>query len=282
MDYWVDNEDVLKRCYSHNIVTNPFMSTLYEHLVTPVSIDRESKLPLYYQLTELLLESIRRGDWEAGDMLPTELQLQEKYDLSRTTVRQALRELELEGLVTRYRGRGTFVAEPKVTHNPRLSLSNYLEQVGMTPGWKVIDAEWVSAPSEVAERLAIPPETEAFRLRRLRLADGDPIGYHVAFVSPEFSDAIDLESLDQGGSLRYLRKGNVLSDSLADRFLEAVGASEEEAQHLGVEPGDPLLLIRRLVVSRDERQIEDFRGVYRGDRFQYQISNLPSVQPLHG
>jgi len=215
-------------------------------------------------------------------MLPTEQQLQDKHDLSRTTVRQALRELEVEGLVTRYRGRGTFVAEPKVIHNPRLSLTDYLHQMGMTPGWQVIDAEWISAPPEVAERLVIPPETDAFRLRRLRLADGDPIGYHVAFVSPEFSDAIDLESLNQGGSLRYLRKGNELSESLADRFLEAVGASDEEAEHLGVEEGDPLLLIRRLVVSRDKRHIEDFRGVYRGDRFQYQISNLPSVQPLNG
>ncbi len=214
-------------------------------------------------------------------MLPTEQQLQDKHDLSRTTVRQAIRELELEGLVTRYRGRGTFVAEPKVTHNPRLRLTDYLEQMGMTPGWQIIDAEWISVPPEVAERLTIAPETEVFRLRRLRLADGDPIGYHIAFVSPEFSEAIDEQALDQGGSLRYLQKGNDLAESLADRFLEAVGASEDEARHLRVEPAAPLLLIRRLVVSRDNRPIEDFRGVYRGDRFQYQISNLPSVQPLN-
>lgn len=245
-----------------------------------MTIDRDSKVPLYYQLTELLLESIRRGDLEPGDMLPTEQQLQEQHDLSRTTVRQALRELELEGLVTRYRGRGTFVTEPKVTHNPRLSLTDYLQQKGMNPGWRVLDAEWLAAPSEVAERLDIPAESEAYRLRRLRLADGDPIGYHVAFVSPDFSGAIDEQALDQGGSLRYLQRGNELAESMADRFLEAVGASDVEAQHLGVEPGDPLLLIRRLVVSRDKRPIEDFRGVYRGDRFQYQISNLPSVQPL--
>lgn len=247
----------------------------------PVTIDRESRLPLYYQLTELLLESIRRGDLQPGDMLPTEQQLQEEHDLSRTTVRQALKELELEGLVTRYRGKGTFVAEQKVTHNPRLSLTDYLEQQGMTPGWKLLSAEWISPPPEVAERLAMDPEAEAFRLRRLRLADGEPIGYHNAHVSPAFSAAIDHQALAEGGSLRYLQTGGYLTDSLADRFLEAAGANEEEAELLGVEPGDPLLLIRRLVVSRDERPIEDFRGVYRGDRFQYQISKLPSVQPLN-
>ena len=148
-------------------------------------IDRDSKVPLYYQLSELLMESIRRGDLEPGDMLPTEQQLQETHDLSRTTVRQALRELEVEGMVTRYRGRGTFVSEPKVTHNPRLSLTDYLEQKGMRPGWQVLDATWIAAPKEVAERLQIPPESQTYRLRRLRLADGAPIGHHTAFVSPE-------------------------------------------------------------------------------------------------
>ena len=235
-------------------------------------IDRESRLPLYYQLTELLLDSIRRGDWRPGDMLPTEQQLQEQHQLSRTTVRQALRELELEGVVRRYRGRGTFVAEPKVTHN---------QQQGMRPGWLVLGAEWVAAPPEAAERLKIAPEDECFRLRRLRLADGDPIAYHIAFVAPAFADAIDESALGEGGSLRYLRGGDYLKNSLADRYIEAVSASEEEAQQLGIDHGDPLLLIRRLVVSEDQRPIEHFRGVYRGDRFQYQISKLPSVQPLN-
>ena len=227
------------------------------------------------------MASIHRGDWHPGDLFPTEQQLQDKYNLSRTTVRQAMRELEDEGLVTRSRGRGTFVSEPKVTHGPRFSLTDYLVEQGMQPGWEVLSDEMVPATPEVAERLAIDPEDEVFRLRRLRLADGERIGYHIAFVAPSYIQSIDHDSFTDGGSLRYLQAGGALDGSSADRMIEAVGANPQEARLLSVDPDAPLLLIRRLVVNANGQPIEDFRGVYRGDRFQYQISNLPSVHPLN-
>lgn len=248
-----------------------------------MTIDRDSLLPLYYQLKQLLVQRIERGDWQPGDMLPTEQQLQEHYNLSRTTVRQAFRELELEGLVTRYRGRGTFVARPKVTHSPepRFSLTNYLLQQGMRPGWQVLSAEWVPASPEVADRLQIEPGTLVHCLRRLRLANDEPIGYHIAHISPHFSDAIDATALTEGGSLRYLLGRGHLEGSHADRILEAVPAGEEEAELLGIDRGAPMLLIRRLVVTSEGQPVEDFRGIYRGDRFQYHIRHLPAVNPIN-
>lgn len=245
-------------------------------------IDRNSRLPLYYQLKQWLVGQIEQGNWQPGDMLPTEQQLQEQYELSRTTVRQAFRELELDGLVTRYRGRGTFVAKPKVAHRPepRSSLTNYLLQQGVQPGWQVLSAEWIPASTEVAGQLHIEPGAKVYRLRRLRLANDEPIGYHITYVSPKFSDAIDESTLTAGGSLRYLRRQNHLEGSRADRILEAIAAGKEEASLLGVELGMPMLLIRRLVVSQDGQPIEAFRGIYRGDRFQYHISNLGlSIRP---
>lgn len=247
------------------------------------AIDRTSRLPLYYQLKRWLVEQIENGRWQPGDMLPTEQQLQEQNELSRTTVRQALRELEQDGLVSRYRGRGTFVAKPKVSHSPEplASLTNYLLQQGMRPGWQVLTADWVPAPPDVADRLDVEPDTQIYNLRRLRLANDEPIGYHVTYVSPNFSDAIDKAALTEGGSLRYLRRKNYLDGSHADRILEAIPASEIVAEVLGVDKGTPMLLIRRLVVSQDGRPIEDFRGIYRGDRFQYHISSLGlSIRPM--
>jgi GntR family transcriptional regulator len=248
-----------------------------------VTINRESRLPLYFQLKQLLEERVERGDWQPGDMLPTEKQLQEQFDLSRTTVRQALRELELDGLVTRYRGRGTFVAKPKVTHSPapNYSLSNYLIQQGMRPGWKILSIEMIPATTELGEKLNLEAGTEVHCLRRLRLANDEPIGYHTAYVAPAFADAIDDSNLAEGGSLRYLRSRGHLDGSLADRIIEAVGANEEEAELLGVEKGAPMLLIKRIVISHNGHPIEAFRGIYRGDRFQYQISSLPSVNPVN-
>ncbi len=248
-----------------------------------MAIDRESPVPLYHQLKELLGSRITQGEWGPGDMLPTEEQLEDHYELSRITVRRALKELELAGLISRFRGRGTFVSWPKVRHSPEphLSLSDYLLEKGMRPGWKLLSAEWESAPDEVAGRLMIDPGREVYHLRRLRLANEEPIGYHSAYVSPAFSEAVDASALMEGGSLRYLRGRGHLEGSVADRTLEAVPASDRTAELLGVDRGSPMLMIRRLVLSKEGEAIEDFCGVYRGDRFQYRIRHLPAVNPIN-
>lgn len=242
-----------------------------------MAIDRQSPLPLYYQLKQMLVEKIQAGQWNPGDILPTEKQLQNEHDLSRTTVRQAIRELELEGLVTRYRGKGTFVSEPKLTHSPEPhhSLAQYLIQQGKTPGWEVISKEWGSPTEEIAKRLKVSRDKQVFRLQRLRLSDNEPIGHHVTHVSPVFTEAIDEKSLSKGGSLNYLGNNSSLGNSRAVRTLEAVPANEEESALLSVNLGDPMLLVRRLVVSAEGVPIEDLHAIYRGDRFQYQISSLP-------
>ena len=85
--------------------------------MSTTSIERESPIPLYYQLKQLLVERIKHNELQPGDIFPTEEQLQKKYQLSRTTVRQALKELEIEGLISRHRGRGTFVSRPKISHS---------------------------------------------------------------------------------------------------------------------------------------------------------------------
>ena len=128
-------------------------------------IERNSPVPLYHQLKRLLAGRIANGEWQPGDMLPTEEQLQEQYGLSRTTVRQSLKELEDEGKISRHRGRGTFVSQPKLKHSPDpyFNLTAYLTKQGMRPGWRVLSAGWVPASAEVAERLALKPETPVFR-----------------------------------------------------------------------------------------------------------------------
>jgi len=237
------------------------------------SIERNSPIPLYYQLKQVLVDRIASGEWRPGDMLPTEEKLTEEYNLSRTTVRQALKELELEGLISRYRGRGTFVARPKLSHSPdpHYSLTDFLLQQGAQPGWRILSTEWLPVPAEVAKRLEIKPGTDVYCLRRLRLADDEPIGYHIAYVVPAFAEAIEVVRQAQGGSLHYLSGGNHLVGSTATRIIEAVPAPAQVAEMLEIDTGSPLLQIRRVVVSRDGRPIEELQAMYRGDRFQYHI-----------
>jgi len=241
------------------------------------TIERESPIPLYYQLRQLLAERITTGEWQPGDMLPTEEQLQEQYGLSRTTVRQALKELEYEGLITRHRGRGTFVSQPKISHSPdpHFNLTAYLSEQGMRPGWRVISAGWVPTSAEVTERLAVAAGMQVYQLRRLRLANDEPIGYHIAHVIPALGKAVDNDRLNQGGSLDYLRATGQLDESYANRTIEAILASDDVARHLNIARGSPILMIRRRVFNPSGVAVEDMRALYRGDRFQYRVRQRP-------
>lgn len=239
-------------------------------------IERSSPVPLYHQLKEILLSEISDGAWKPGELIPREQDLQDQYSLSRTTVRQALRELELGGHVTRHRGRGTFVTVPKLTHSPKPkeSLSDSLLERGMRPGWRVERAGDAPAPASVAVRLGVVEGTELHELVRLRLADDDPIGVHVAWLAPRFRDSVDPARFADGGSLEYLRGARALDGSVADRILEAVPAGAREVDLLGVEPGAPMQQVSRLVTTSAGEPIEFLRAVYRGDRFQYRLSSV--------
>ena len=244
------------------------------------SIERESPIPLYFQLKQLLEARIASGEFQPGDMLPTEEQLQEKYQLSRITVRQALKEMTYEGKVSRHRGRGTIVSQPKLSHSPEplLSLTDALLQQGIQPSWRVLEVKWVPAPEKIAQRLDLAPGTSVYRLKRLRLANEEAIGYHIAYAAPAMVGAIDEARLDSGGSLDYLRGSTALDGSYANRTLEAIAATAEVAQLLEIDEGTPLLLIRRQVFSQTGKPLEDLRAMYRGDRLQYHIRQGPEVK----
>jgi GntR family transcriptional regulator len=247
----------------------------------PGRIERNSPLPLYHQLKQVLFEQIGSGQWKPGELIPGEQELQDTYGLSRTTVRQALRELELEGKVIRYRGRGTFVSTPKIIHSPEpaRSLTSTLLRRQITPRWRVLSSGEVTVPSDVAERLGCSPDSRVYQLVRLRLANDEPIGVHVAHVAPAFVQYVDEERFSSGESMDYLHAGHVLDGSRAERVLEAVPATDQHAQHLGVEPGAAMLRIIRLLTDAQGSPVEDLCAVYRGDRFEYHVSSVGTVAP---
>lgn len=244
------------------------------------TIDRDSPIPLYYQLKQLLAESITSGELQPGDLFPTEEQLQDEFQLSRTTIRQALKELEIEGLVSRYRGRGTFVTQPKIDHSaePHFSLTDALLRQGIQPSWRVLSAEWIPAAPDVAGVFGLDPNTPVFRLRRLRFTNHEPIGYHVAHAAPAMAAFINKDQFESGGSLHYLRSNDTLDSSYANRTLEAIAATAEVAELLSVDLGSPILLIRRQVLGQDGSVLETLQAMYRGDRLQYNIRQGPDVK----
>jgi GntR family transcriptional regulator len=239
-----------------------------------LTVNRASPIPLYYQLKQILVSKIDSQEWKSGDLIPSEQELQDTYSLSRTTVRQTLADMVNEGLLTRHRGRGTFVASKKMTHDPirRLGASDYMEQQGITPGWQVVQHGWTEPPEGVRERLHLPDNAPVYRIHRLRLADGEPIGYHFAYLPELIVPYINEAALTEGGSLRYLRAAPQMTDSTVHRAIEATIADKPEIDMLGIPAGHPILAIERTITAVDGTIIELVWAAYRGDRFKYQIT----------
>lgn len=238
-----------------------------------ITIDRASPLPLRYQLKQHLLESIESGEWKPGDLIPSEQELQETFGLSRITVRQALSDLVNEGLLIRERGRGTFVAPPKMTHSPeaRHSLTEFMLAQGIRPGWQVLEQGFTRASREIASQLNVPVNSRVYRIHRLRLANDEPIGQHIAFLAETLVPHINQEALIQGGSLQYISHLPQIQTSRASRIIQAVPASDQDYRLLHIMTGAPVLMIQRVVRSAGGEALEFLQARYRGDRFQYQL-----------
>lgn len=247
----------------------------------PLSIERGSPLPLYQQLKQVLLERIALGEFAIGHSLPGDDALVQRYRLSRSTVRQALRELELAGIITRQRGRGTFLSGPKLRHGPGrgASLDEEMRQRGLRAGWQVLAIREVPVAPRAGERLGLAPGEFAFEIRRLRLADDEPIGLLVSWLPAAVGRRIEPGWLEVGGSMHFLAALELLAGSHAERTLDAVPADAELAALLGVDPGSSMLRVRRLVVGAAGEPLEDFCGTYRGDRFSYRLSG-PVADPV--
>ena len=243
-------------------------------------LESKSGIPLYRQLKKVLSLRITQGVWKPGDLFPSEKELEAEFKVSRTTVRQALRELDYDGLISRHRGRGTFVSEPKLQHSPgeRGALSDALDRLGMKAEWTLIEAGLAPIPEEPALALGVATDTQLFRVARVRMVDGTALGYLVSYVASGIPVAADGASLTQGVSLSYLDGSGLLSDGTAARSVDAISAGDEVAQHLGIDSGVPVLRIRRTITAASGQPVEFLVAQYRGDRFEY---SLPTTR-VHG
>lgn len=232
-------------------------------------IQRNSKIPFYYQLYEILNDKIVSGEWQPGDLLPAESELLTQYQVSRATVRQAMDILVSKGQITRERGRGSFVSKPTIeqTLSRIISFTEDMKQRGMTPGTRVLNKGLLPAPEDIAKQLQIEIGEELAHLRRLRLADGEPMSIEDSFLihrlchgvlAQDYTDEPLREALSQRYGLRLLS---------ARQSIRAIAASDKIASLLKVETSSPLLFIKRVTYDDRNCPVEFIRFYHRGDRY---------------
>ena len=247
-------------------------------------IDRQSAAPMYDQLKQLIIDGITREKLGPGDLLPGEHRMCEQYGISRTVVRQALAQLEHEGVVERVKGKGTFVARPKTSESLVHTLAGLFEEVERRGGHvhsQILRHERVPASAEVAAALDIAPGDSVVALERLRFIDDEPWSLTTTWM-PE-----DIGAVTFASDMAELSLYAVLADHgwhavRGMRSAEATIASPEQARLLGMSPGSALLLLRSTSYSEAGRPMEHFVAYHRGDRsrFEFQLRATASTTEL--
>ena len=239
-------------------------------------IDRGSPVPFYFQLAELLEQEINQDRWKQDARLPSENELCEHFELSRTTVRQALARLEQEGMIRRERGRGTYVSdarrgswllqstegffEDETVRSGRLVTSSILRrEVGPLPRWAV-------------DTLNLPPGSSGVALERLRSVDGKVALFAENYLPARF--AAPLLAMHDGRESLYqcLRQAFGLEIAGARRSLEAVRAGERLGALLEVEPGAPIIAVHSVSWAQDLRPVDSYRAWVRTDRLTIDVN----------
>jgi GntR family transcriptional regulator len=235
------------------------------------------RIPLYYQLENLLREKINSGAFAAGDRLPTESELIRQYGVSRITVRQALTALAEEGLIERRQGRGTFVAERKTkrrTFEGHIHLTGSLDEIiamGLETPVKVIEMNRVEADQHEAELLGLQPGEPVYRIKRLRMREGKPYSLVLNYVPAEIGARLTREDLSAGALLRLLETKFGLRLRDAKQQITAALADPYVASMLDVRVGSALLSIERTVYTDDGRPVEYVHVLYRTDLYSYMV-----------
>jgi GntR family transcriptional regulator len=226
------------------------------------------KLPKYYQVKRQLLELT--ASLEAGSPVPPERELARSYGTSRTTIRQALAELVIEGRLLRMQGKGTFVAKPKVAQ--LLELASYTEGMrahGLHPQTKILDLGYVTADEQLAGLLGIRAGGRVFRIHRLRLADGEPMSIDTSHLPARRFPGLRKQLERQLSLYETLRLAYGIQLAEAEETIETVLADPHDARLLGVDAGLPLLLLSRHAYDVTGEPVEWAQSWYRGDRYKF-------------
>lgn len=243
-----------------------------------ITIDRVKKsIPLYIQIAESFSAQIESGELGPGSRLPGEREISEVLSVQRETVRKALRVLENQGLIERRHGSGTYVAMPKIEREASrlFPFTRVMQQKGYQPGARVIQMEKTLCNPAVAQELSITVSAFIYHFERVRLVNQEPVVIENTYVPTGLFPDLDRFDLNARSLYEIMETEYGARVTHASQSLEAVAATEFEAENLGIKKGDPLMLERRLTYDQNNRRVEFSKDVFRGDRFRFITEHTP-------
>jgi GntR family transcriptional regulator len=237
-------------------------------------LDKTGPLPLYYQIKQQLKSAIEAAHLNPDESLPSERELVELYGVSRPTVRQATEELLSEGFLYRRKGLGTFVARPKFKQELAtvLGFTEQMLREGKRPSNQLISAGPVKgAEVTILEHLNLLPDSLIFHLKRLRLANGEPIMLESSHLPLDQFPKLPQVDFSQVSLYQFLREEYQVTIARLRETLEPVVLRDSESKLLKVERGSPAMRVMISAYAADGRAIEYSQALVRGDRCQYYL-----------
>ncbi len=234
----------------------------------------DSDVPLYAQLVSIIKRAISSGSMASGSLLPSEAELCRNFEISRSTVRQAIGALEAEGIVIRKQGRGTYVAEPRMRRRAEsvYSFTSEISAMGLTPSSTILSFEVTYPDREITEMLELDnPNIQIYCFTRVRNVDGHPLiletSYYPTYIYPKLTRRL----LETHSFYSLLYEEGIVPSSAVDEY-EAVKMTAEQARLLECEAGASAFAVRRRTRTDDGVVYELTRSIIRADRVKLNVS----------
>ena len=237
---------------------------------------RPNRVPLSTQTQQYLRELIERGMYMPGEQLPSEKELSVQLGISRSTLREALLNLEQEGIVIRRHGVGTFVA-PGYEHRLESGLERLesILELASRQGFQVriegLEVRQITADAGMGERLQVPPGTELTSVRRAILVDETPVAYMADFSLSSILSPADVDDTFNGSVLDLLRDKQLAEIAQVVAHIVAVTADRSLSERLKVKRGQALLLLEETVFTDGGEIVEFSRNYFVPDHFQFHV-----------
>ncbi|MFC0522828.1 GntR family transcriptional regulator [Pontibacillus salicampi] len=230
--------------------------------------DQQKKLPLYLQIKNKLVNNIKEGVWKPGDTIPSESQLIEQYNVSRTTIRQSIRELVQTGILETSRGAPTKVKEIPEEHFGNPGIIHH--EIGENMAVSVLRMGNSQSHYHAKFQLNLSGEEDVFFAERLRIADGRPIAYQQLYVPTRIGDVVKDIADTEFDIFSSLGKHSIYHTNIKEH-VSASNATQYEADLLGVATGEALINIERTTLGIDSNPIEYSKTKYTTYSFKYSI-----------
>lgn len=241
-------------------------------------LDKNTPIPLYFQLKNIILSDIEKGNFATGDSIPTENEMAEFYHISRSTIRQAIAELVQEGWLVRKASKGTFVTVPVQDSSYIRSFEPFYQQVtrlGKVPRTELIDLSVITPPAEIAVKMKLSQEQKVISMFRRRFADEVPMVTIQNFIPYESCSFILSQDFKTNSLYELLMSRPETQIDNTKTLVSASTSTTEDIRLLEVKLPTPMLCFHTISTTKDQTIVDFAFSRYRGDLNKFEINDSP-------